>query len=405
MPRQINKLTDVACKNARQGKHFDGGGLYLHVQDSGSKYWRLKYRFAGKERLLAIGVYPDVRIVDARSARHEARALLRDGRDPIAVKIDQETALRQAEKAPFPVVAAAWLEHQRKGWAEETYRKAKYVIDEYLTPQLKKQSIATLTTKTCADALAVICSHAPSLGTKARQYLGSIVDFAIREELREDGRLLSLRGVLPKYEKGHIPAATEPLALSKVIKAVDSYPTPVTRAALTFAMLTAQRPGLIASAEWSEIDLDAAEWSIAGPKMKMRRPHKVPLPIQATELLRESLAWTQGKRYVFPPLARQKSPHLHRDTLSKALREMGFQGKHATHGFRTALRTIARERLGVDPDVLEAQLAHAKKGDVQKAYDRTEFNDVRRRVMQAWADYLDELRAEPKTSELKRAAA
>lgn len=127
--------------------------------------------------------------------------------------------------------------------------------------------------------------------------------------------------------------------------------------------------------------------------MKMRKAHIVPLPDQAIELLRTMQVWTQGRRYVFPALARQKTEHLHRDTLSKALREMGFKGKHATHGFRTALRTIARERLGIDSDVLEAQLAHAKRGDVQQAYDRTVFTDERRRVMQEWADYLDKLRA------------
>jgi integrase len=157
-------------------------------------------------------------------------------------------------------------------------------------------------------------------------------------------------------------------------------------------MLTAQRPGLVVSAEWSEFNLQEAEWSIPGHKMKMRKPHIVPLPRQAVALLQSMLVWTAGQRFVFPALARQKTVHLHRDALSNALRDMGFQGKHATHGFRTSLRTIARERLRVDPDVLEAQLAHAKRGDVQQAYDRTEFNDLRRRVMQKWADFLDKLR-------------
>ena len=158
-----------------------------------------------------------------------------------------------------------------------------------------------------------------------------------------------------------------------MIAAVHGYAVPVTRAALTLAMLTAQRPGNVASMEWSEVDLEAGEWLIPAAKMKMGQAHIVPLSKQAVKSLRGMLAYTDGKRHVFPPLARQKTPHLHRDTLSKALREMGFKGTHATHGFRSMLRTVARERLGIDSDVLEAQLAHAKKGDTQQAYDRTKF--------------------------------
>jgi integrase len=158
-------------------------------------------------------------------------------------------------------------------------------------------------------------------------------------------------------------------------------------------MLTAMRPGIVASARWSEMDLDAAEWSVPGPRMKMRHAHIVSLPRQAIAALREMIPYTGGKEFVFPPLARQETPHLHRDSLSAALRRMGFAGRHATHGFRGMLRTVARERLGIDPDILEAQLAHAKKGDVQKAYDRTTFGEPRRKAMQAWADYLDQLKS------------
>jgi integrase len=166
-------------------------------------------------------------------------------------------------------------------------------------------------------------------------------------------------------------------------------------------MLTAMRPGIVASARWDEIDLDNAEWAVPADKMKTRHEHIVPLPRQALELLRAMKVYRVNE-YVFPPLARQKTPHLHRDALSAALRRMGFQGRHATHGFRARLRTMARERLAVDLDVLEAQLAHAKRGEVQKAYDRTTFDDKRRRVMQAWADYLDTLRTDGNVVPLRR---
>ncbi len=394
MAIETDKLTALLVKTlaspgAAARKHFDGGGLYLDVRANSSRYWRMAYRFAGRERLLSFGVYPEVTLAEARRRRDQARALLRVGTDPAAAKAEQNSSARRIAEAAFPRVAAAWLESKRKGWAEETYRKAEYVLNTYLIPSLRRHSIATLKSK---DAILALQNIPPAVARKARQYLGGIAVFAIQDELRDDGRLLIMKGAISRQDRGHIPAATTPASLRAVAMAIDKYEVPVTRYALTLTMLTAQRPGLVAAAEWSEFDLDAAEWSIPGSKMKMRKAHIVPLPTQAVELLQTMHVWTSGKRYVFPPLARQKTEHLHRDTLSKALRDMGFKGKHATHGFRTAFRTIARERLGIDVDVLEAQLAHAKKGEVQQAYDRTEFTDDRRRLMQVWADYLDSLR-------------
>lgn len=388
---ESGKLTAVAIKAAKPGKHFDGGGLYLEVLPNGAKYWRLKYRFGGREKRISFGVYPEVTLAEARGRRQQARAVLRDDKDPSTERSASKDANRRNADAAFPKVAAAWLAYKKREWADETYRKAEYVTNTYLTPPLRNTSITTLTTKQAADVLARIAQDAPTLAAKGRQYLGGIVTYAIRHGLREDGRVLSLRGAVPKYDKGHIPAITDPREVAELAKAIRAYPIPVTRAALTLAMLTALRPGIVASARWSEMDLDEAEWSIPGVRMKTRHAHIVPLPTQAVALLREMQAYTQGKEFVFPPLARQSSPHLSRDTLSAALRRMGFQGRHATHGFRGMLRTVARERLGIDPDVLEAQLAHAKRGDVQKAYDRTTFGEQRRKVMQAWADYIDQL--------------
>lgn len=385
------KLTALSVKNAGMGKHFDGNGLFLHVQDKGARYWRLKYRYAGKEKLYALGVFPEVTLAEARERTAKARALLRQGTDPGADKARKAAAARREAGAAFPKVAASWLEKMKPGWADETYRKASYVVDTYLAPALRHRSITTMTSKQAADSLAGI---PPSLAAKARGYLGQIVNHAIHEGLREDGRLLSLRGVLPKTEKGHIPAAVELAEVRKLVKAIEAYPITVTRAALIVAMLTAQRPGTVARMEWSEIDLDSGEWSIPATKMKTRHAHLVPLAKQAVAALREMLVYTDGKRYVFPPLYQQTTEHLHRDSLSNALRKMGFAGKHATHGFRGMFRTVARERLNIAPDVLEAQLAHAKKDEIQKAYDRTQFIDERKEAMQKWADYLDRLSAE-----------
>lgn len=396
MAADTGKLTALAIKAAKPGKLFDGGGLFLDVRPSGSRYWRFKYRFGGREKLLALGVYPEVSLAEARGLRGVARSLIRIGVDPNEHRKAARDAQRRDVDAEFKAVAEAWLDVRKRDWAAETYRKAKYVVDTYLVPKLGKYSITTLSSGQATQALEEIAADTPSLASKARQYIQGIVSYAIRKDLREEGKLLSLRGVVSTRSRGHIPAATDPKEVAALAKAIDAYDYPVTRAALKLAMLTAMRPGIVASARWDEIDLDEAEWHVPGERMKTRHAHIVSLPTQAVAVLRDMLAYTQGKEFVFPPLARQRTPHLTRDALSLALRKMGFQGRHATHGFRGMLRTVARERLRIDPDILEAQLAHAKKGDVQKAYDRTTFNDDRRKAMQAWADYIDQLKSDDK---------
>jgi integrase len=402
MLKDSGKLTALAARNADVGRHFDGGGLYLEVLPSGSRIWRLKYRHAGKESRATFGHFPEVGLAEARRRRDEAREHLRNGKAPNAAKVAQDQEARRIADAAFPLVAQAWLKKMEPEWAEATRRKATYIVDTYLIPKLRHTSIVTLTTKQAADALKGI---PPSLAIKARGYLGQLVAYAMQEGLREDGRMLALRGALPKGNGGHIPAAVDVAEVRELVRAVAAYPIHVTRAALTAAMLTAQRPGTIVRMEWSEVDLEAAEWVIPGPKMKMKQAHVVPLSRQAVETLRAMLPYSAGRQYVFPALYRQKTPHLHREALSNALRTMGFRGKHATHGFRSTFRTMARERLGIAADVLEAQLAHVKKDAIQQAYDRAAFVTERKEVMQAWADYLDNLREDRNVVPIRAKAA
>ena len=395
MPRYVEPKSELAFRNAKTGPKpyllSDGQGLSLRIRPNGVKTWLLRYRRpgTGKENFLSLGPYPDITLTEARRRAATARDLVREGTDPVEQRRADVAARKRAADGAFHLVASAWLEFKRKEWADETYRKAEFVLREYLTPALRNKSISTLSTAQVKPVLETIAAKAPNLASKARQYVGGIVSYAIHNELREDGLPLALRGVLPRHKKGHIPAITKPADIGPLVKAINAYSSPITRAALKLAMLTGLRPGVIASAPRSEIDLDAAEWHIPGERMKMQHDHIVPLPRQAIVVLNELKAITGDSVYVFPSPAKQKTPHLHRDALSKALRDMGFQGKHATHGFRGMLRTVGRERLGIDIDVLEAQLAHAKRGDVQKAYDRTTFDDDRRRVMQEWADYVD----------------
>lgn len=392
----MGKLTDKALRAIKPQDRIyniaDGDGLSLEVWPNGGRYWRFRYRFAGKAKRLSLGVYPEVSLKEARDSLTVARATLRGGVDPSRDRKEAKQALLTAEDRDFSKVAADWLAHNKPGWASETYRKASYVVEQCLQPSLKGLDIASLGTPEARKAIAKIAARAPALAQKARGHLGSIVEFAIHSGLREEGRHLSLKGAVPKHGKGHIAAATNPDEIRTLLSAVDAYDSSVTRAALIVTMLTALRPGVVAGARWSEINLQDAEWLVPPERMKTRNAHLVPLPVQAVNEIKAMLKFTGDGEYVFPPLARQKSPHLHRDALSAALRRMGLQGVHATHGFRAMFRTVARERLGVPADVLEAQLAHAKRGEVQKAYDRTLFLQERTVAMQQWADYLDELR-------------
>lgn len=375
---------------------FDGGGLHLILSPSGAKLWRLKYRRPDRrENRISLGAWPDVSLAEARVKREECRAMLRAGLDPAverAAKVDQA----QAEaRATFNAVADDWLTFKAPGWAAQTERRARYVLDKYLRPKIGRLSIATLSTRDVAPILETMGHAVPDLARRARQYVGGIVRYAQRRGLRDEARALPLDEVIPAHAAGHVPAAVDPEAIRKVLKAIEAYPSPVTRAALWMCAYTAQRPGNVAAMRWA--DIVETEWRIPGSQLKVRQraAHIVPLPRQAVAVLDAMRPYTAGREYVFPPLARQQTPHLHRDALSGALRRMNLQGEHSAHGFRGMLRTAGRERLGIAAEILEAQLAHAKRGTVAQAYDRTTFDQAREDAMQKWADWLEGLAGAP----------
>jgi integrase len=406
VPRQAKPLTEVGIRNAKPSSFplWDGGGLHL-LNRNGHLHWRLKYvRPDGRENRLALGAYPTISLKDARALREKARKKLADGTDPAEDRKAQRAEAKRATQDTFEHFAHEWLAVKSKGWAVETRRKAELCVNNYLVPALGKRSLRELSSAEVVKVLRGMVARSPSLTRKAAQAAQAIVRMAITDGAREDGRVLdlNLRDNLPAVEKRHYAAATLPVELSKVLRAITAYPSEVTRAALLVCASTAQRPGTVVAMRWDEISDDGSEWIIPGEKMKTGNRHIVPITDQVRELLKSMATFTGGKEYVFPPLARQKTPHLHRDALSKALREMGLRGKQTTHGLRARLRTIARERLGVAPDVLEAQLAHAKKGEIAAAYDRTRFDDERRNVMQQWANYLDDLRGVQTVKPIKR---
>jgi integrase len=419
MPRLAKPLSALQIEKAKpRGKPYtlaDGNGLYLQIAVSGQKAWMVRYKLPERSTHTEalIGYYPAMLLAEARAKAVQIRRDAKQGIATAGVRkaqqearaaagAEQEAELQaQARKhwASFRAVSSRWLADKRPGWAAETYRKARLVVDAYLVPKLGDLDMRTLETKDVRQVLVDMAKSTPQLARKARQYIGSIVDHAIIDGLRSDESRLRLDRIFPKLRSGHMPAVTDDDSkLGAVMLAIDAYENRVVRAALILASLTAMRSGVVASARWEEIDLEAGEWKIPGKnpdgtnRMKTGQDFSTSLPEQALVVLREMRERNMGSEYVFPPQARQNTPHLSRDALSKALRDMGFQGEHTTHGFRASLRTLGRERLGVDVDVLEAQLAHAPKDEVEAAYARVKFKEKRREVMQTWADYLDGLR-------------
>lgn len=431
MPRLAAPLTELQVRKAKPAENAyslaDGNGLSLLVSPAGRKTWSVRYRLPDGSRPApaTIGHYPAMSLADARvraiavlqeagqgkitagMRKAQQQAIAAEGAEELA----ETQAQAETQRASFQSVSSRWLSEKRPSWAVETYRKALLVVNSYLVPKLGHLDMRTLETKDVRPVLLAMSSDTPQLARKARQYVGSIVDHAINEGLRPDESSLRLARVLPSFRTGHMPAVTDDEGeLGEVMLAIDRYENRVVRAALILASLTAMRSSVVASARWSEIDLDAGEWKIPGKnpdgtnRMKTGQDFNTSLPEQALVVLREMHGRSMGSEYVFPPQARQMTPHLSRDALSKALRDMGFQRKHTTHGFRASLRTLGRERLNIDVDILEAQLAHAPKDEVQAAYARVKFREQRRIVMQAWADYLENLKSGAGMQSTKRKA-
>jgi len=370
----------------------------------------------GKRGNRIIGVYPDTGIADAHKAADDLRQQIRMGETPQGMydlrraareakteeEIQQQKLAEELRKHTFTVISDAWLQYRKPGWAPATYDKSEFVVQKRLQPLIGHLDMRTMASKDVVPVLVDLATATPSIAIKARQCLNGIVDYCIVRGIRGDDQVLRLQRALPRHRGGHIPAVTKIQGVGPLMRSILSYEGRVVRGGLLLAAYTACRPGVVASARWAEIDLDHAEWCIPADKMKTRIEHIVSLPKQAVAMLDEMRQYGGGE-YVFPGVGKRGNPHLHRDALSKALRDMGFQGQHATHGFRAMLRTVARERLKIDIDVLEAQLAHAKADEVQAAYDRARFEDERRVVMQVWADFLHEQADSAKVLQMKRA--
>lgn len=400
MARPVVALTEKAIQNAKATEKprrlFDGGGLHVLVNPDGTKYWRLKFLYGGKEKRIGLGVYPEVGLARARVKAAEARKLLASGVDPSAQrKADKEAtaAEQQLVLDTFEVVARAWYELKRtRGWATATARKADEALTIDLIPALGSIPIADLKTSEVKAALRAIEQRSLHMAHKAQQYCSAIVRYAIEEEKREEGKFLDLRGVLNPLGDNHFATFGEK-DLPGFLNKLEGYGGAVqTRIAIKLLILTFVRPSELTSAVWAEFDLDRAEWRIPAERMKMKQPHIVPLSDQAMVLLRELHTMTAYSPFLFPSERAPLTKPMSRDTLSKVLRTLGYQGMATPHGFRAMASTMLNE-MGFHPDWIERQLAHRETNKIRAAYNRAQYLAERRGMMQHWGKFLDKLKA------------
>ena len=404
-------LTDIAVRRAKPQakfyKLFDSGGLYLEVAPSGRKYWRWKYRFAGKENRLSFGVYPEVSLKVARKKRDDARYQLSNGIDPGAVRRAQKIAQAGAES--FEVIAREWHAKFSQSWVASHSDRILRRLANDVFPWLGRRAINEIK----APELLAVLRRIENRGAlesahRAMQNCGQIFRYAVATGRAERDPTGDLRGALPPPKEKHHASIIEPDRIGELLRAIDAYEGFfATRCALRLAPLVFVRPGELRKAQWLEINLESAEWRIPGERMKMRSQHIVPLSKQAIEILREIEPLTNRvfparpniPRYVFPSARTFERP-MSENAVLAALRRMGYTKDEMTgHGFRSMASTLLHEQ-GWNHQAIERQLAHAERNSVVAAYNFAEHLPERRQMMQAWADYLDQLKGKTEISPL-----
>lgn len=390
-------LTDKAIRNAKPGARparlADARGLYLEVTPAGGKWWRFRYRFGGKEKLLSMGVYPDVPLLKARERRDEARKLLADGIDPSEHRKATKTARADRAANSFEVVAREWYGKLAPTWNAAHGDRIIRRFERDIFPWVGGRPVAEVT---APELLAVLrrieARGALETAHRALGTCGQVFRYAIATGRAERDPSGDLRGALPPVKGEHFAAVTEPKRLAEILRALDGYQGTFTvQCALRLAPLVFVRPGELRKARWADIDLDAAEWRYTVTKTDTA--HIVPLASQAVAILRELHALTGHGEFVFPG-ARTNGRPMSDNAILAAMRRLGIpKDEMSGHGFRAVARTILDEVLGVRPDLIEHQLAHAVRDPNGRAYNRTAHLPERRKMMQQWADWLDRQKA------------
>jgi integrase len=388
-------LSDAAVRNAKAKpkayKMSDGEGLFLLIMPSGSKYWRMKYFFGVKEKLLALGVYPEVSLADARERHAHARKVLAAGNDPGEAKKEAKRLIIQKQESTFEVVAREWHHIHLPKWTPKYAKKTLRYLERHAFPKVGTRPIADITTQELLSVMRKIEANGADLAHRLLQICAQIFLYAVITQRATVNPAASLRGALtPVVKKNY--AYIKPNELGEFLRSLEAYQGALqTKLAMQFLILTFVRTAELRAAEWAEMDLNKAEWRIPAERMKMRDPHIVPLSRQAIAILKELRPLTGQWKYVFP---NQHKPagHMSENTILYALYRMGYHSRATGHGFRSTASTVLNEH-GFPPDVIERQLAHGERNKVRAAYNHAQYLPERRKMMQWWADYLDEVAA------------
>jgi integrase len=390
-------LTDTAIRNTKPAdnplKLTDERGLYLLLKPNGSRWWRFDYRYGGKRKTLSMGVYPDVSLKEARNRRDEARKLLASDVDPGENRKAVKAAKIEKAANSFEVVAREWYAKYSPIWNSSHGERILRRFERDIFPWMGSKPIAEIAApELLATVRRIEGRGAVETAHRALGNCGQVFRYAIATGRATRDISADLRGALPPVKGEHFAAITEPKQVGALLRAIDGYTgSHVVRCALRLAPLVFVRPGELRKAEWKDIDLDAAEWRYT--VTKTNTPHIVPLSTQAVEIFKELQALTDRSRFVFPG-ARTNGRPMSDNAILAALRRMGIDKEEMSgHGFRAMARTILDEVLGVRPDFIEHQLAHAVRDPNGRAYNRTAHLPERRKMMQQWADYLDKLKA------------
>ena len=392
-------LSDAKVRNAKAKtkpyKISDGEGMFLLVTPSGSKYWRLKYFFAGREKLLALGVYPEISLSVARERRLQARKTLAAGGDPGEAKKQSKRQVALNVENSFEMVGREWFEKRKKEWAPNTVKTILNRLENDIFPKLGKRPVAEITAPEVLSMLRIIEGRgALDMAKRAMQTSGQVFMYAIATGRAVRNPVPDLRGALETATSKH-RAYLKAADLPEFLKKLEGYDgNPETQLALRFLMLTFVRTIEMRAAEWSEVDLKMAEWRIPAERMKMKETHIVPLSRQAVALLEQLKKHTGNRQHLFPN-QHKPSGFMSENTVLYALYRMGYHSRATGHGFRSTASTILNEN-GFMPDVIERQLAHGERNKVRAAYNHAQYLPERRKMMQWWADYIDGVTPKPK---------
>lgn len=371
-------------------KLSDGGGLYLLVNPNGSRYWRMKYRYAGKEKLLSIGVYPDVTLAEARDKRTEAKRMLAAGDDPSEVKQAAREAKSLAVNNSFELLALEWHEHKKPNWSSGYADDILEYLRKDIFPYIGKKAVTDIKPMTMLSVLKKMEERGVlDKLKKTRQACRQIFTYAIITGRAEFNPVADLAGALKTPKQQHFPHLM-PAQIGPFIQAVNAYTgSKVTRAATLLLMYTSVRTIELRASEWAEFDLDNDLWQIPKERMKMRRPHLVPLSQQVKSHLLELKEITGWGKYVFPGRNDARKP-MSEASINQVIKRIGFAGRVTGHGFRHTMSTVLHEK-GFNSAWIEAQLAHADRNTIRGTYNHAQYLDGRREMLQWYADYLDEL--------------